>query len=166
MKPLKPTLLIGLTALLFTALSCSKNDNEVPEPENRTPECFDLATVANGAQKVDPRPEFSWNTAADPDGNAVSYTLFVDTLANPEAEMASGLTATSFTSDGRLPLNKKVYWKVLATDGNNESVSSEIYSFTTRSLNKAKQTTASAQFSPRTKATAVAFVAHGLTKRS
>lgn len=72
---------------------------------------------------------FSWNSV-DPDGDNLYYTLFVDEVdGNQEPPNAQkNINQTELTIN--LEKNKIYYWKVLASDGVNTSVS-QTYSFRT-----------------------------------
>lgn len=120
MKQLKPTLAISLTALLFGLLSCSKSDDKVPDPENRTPESFELISVPDDAEGVEVIPQFSWNAATDPDGDMVTYAIYLDEGqgVNPATELGADLTATSFTPEEPFLLHRDYSWKVVAMDDN------------------------------------------------
>ncbi|GAB2763522.1 hypothetical protein GCM10010465_05730 [Actinomadura fibrosa] len=85
------------------------------------------ATVARTNGKV----TLSWQTAVDPDGDAVTYTLLaadtVEGLQNPPAEWQN-LSSTSI--EIAVNANTIYYWKVIASDGTNNSTST-VYSFRT-----------------------------------
>ena len=72
---------------------------------------------------------FSWNSV-DPDGDNIFYTLFVDEVdGNQEPPNAQkNISQTELTIN--LEKNKVYYWKVLASDGVNTSVS-QTHSFRT-----------------------------------
>jgi hypothetical protein len=64
---------------------------------------------------------FIWGTSVDPDGDPVTYSLEVDTVATfpaPELIVAvSGLTDTTYTAVGPFTPNMAYYWRVAAEDG-------------------------------------------------
>lgn len=83
--------LVKITLILFVMYgfqSCSKNETPAPEPiaqpepepiaQNNPPNSFDLVAVTDNAVEVDVLPTFSWNAATDPDGDNVTYDLFLN----------------------------------------------------------------------------------------
>lgn len=162
--------LAGVTCVLF-ALSCgtvnvADTDASVDTDasridaadDNLPPSAFGLIDVSNNETEVDVLPTFSWTTSTDPDGDVVSYSLFIDANSNPEFEIASGINGTSFTLNERLPLKENLFWKVVATDGNGAKTESETFAFTTRNLNiPSTAITANAGFSERQSNTVLDF---------
>ncbi|WP_422858075.1 hypothetical protein ACOKFD_11575 [Flagellimonas sp. S174] len=148
---------IQFSILILMALiwgSCSNDDNAPsapiidPSQQNQAPAQFDLLTVGNTSINIDVLPELTWETATDPEGDTVTYTILLDTNTNPQNRIANDISSTSFTIGERLDLNTTYYWKVRATDSNNNSTDSEIFSFSTRNL-EATLLTINADFSPR-----------------
>jgi len=140
--------------LILITLSCScSNDDDTP---NQAPEAFTLIAVTDGAISVDVKPTFSWNAAIDPDGDTISYQLLMDTNSNPTTSIASNISETNFTITDRLTEN--LFWKVIATDTQGNTSSSNTFSFTTRNLRiPATPVTANADFSGRPEHTSVVF---------
>lgn len=124
---------IGLFHLL---IACSGDDDagEMP-PENNPPGDFGLIEVADGATAVGLQPAFTWGTAVDPDGDAVTYDLLLDTKTAPSVLLGADINSTSFEPKDRLYLNTAYYWKVIAKDHKGMITNSKTYSFTTRHLN-------------------------------
>ena len=139
-----------LLASVFGLLTfgCMNNGNE-PNPENHPPQNFTLVSAANNATGVALFPELTWEAAVDPDGDVVTYDLFLDTNSDPSTLLQGGIAGTSFTLTGRLPLLTTYYWKVVAYDAGGAQTESAVFSFTTRSLNKAKKAVEEASFSKR-----------------
>ncbi|WP_289061122.1 hypothetical protein [uncultured Zobellia sp.] len=54
-----------------------EEEEEEEEPANLAPEPFNLIGVTDGAVGVDVYPTFSWQTATDPDGDAITYDLYL-----------------------------------------------------------------------------------------
>lgn len=159
--------LVGVTCSLL-ALSCgtvnvADTDANVEadtdaEGGNQAPSAFSLINVSNNDTDVDVLPTFSWSAATDPDGDAVGYSLFVDTNSNPAVEVASEINGTSFTLTERLPLIETLFWKVVATDANGARTESETFTFTTRNLNiPSTSVTDNAGFSERQSNTVLDF---------
>lgn len=120
------------TTLVFSALvACSKDDS--PEtPVNKAPGAFDLVDVAHGIYL---KPKFAWNASVDPDGEAVTYDLYLDDQENPTTLVAENLTQPFFMATHSLLLVTEYHWKVIAKDPKGASVSSAVDTFTTRELN-------------------------------
>ncbi|MCK0158752.1 hypothetical protein MWU65_16285 [Cellulophaga sp. F20128] len=151
----------NITKLAFTVFfviinfACSKDDAVAP---NKAPTAFTLKAVTDGAIGVDLKPTFSWNAPIDPDGDTITYQLFMDENSDPTTSIVSSINGASFTVEDRLPLNKKLFWKVVASDTQGNTSSSNTFSFTTRNLKiPATAVTANANFSARLWHTSVVF---------
>ncbi|MGE0083817.1 MAG: Ig-like domain-containing protein [Desulfococcaceae bacterium] len=102
-------------------------------PENSPPGAVSLISPADG-ERVPLTFLVDWTDAADPDGDAVTYTVTVSRnadLSDPVTEK-TGLThshAVICGSDG-IADGKTYYWKVTATDRNGGSSQSSVRSFT------------------------------------
>jgi hypothetical protein len=160
---MKTKCLIFAIALLLTT-ACSKDDggsgnDPLPNPENHAPESFSLMNVADGSVDVQPNPTFSWDTTTDPDGDTVTYDFFLDTQAEPQIKMDTDIETTTFKVPDSLALCRvrTYYWKVVAKDGKGGETPSEIFSFTTRTLNDAEQITNKGDFSKRNNHASVVF---------
>ena len=158
MKLLK-LLAAGSPAFLLLGLEACSDNSKAPDPQNRAPEAFELISVPDEAEGVDVFPEFSWNAATDPDGDMVTYTIYLEAGQgiDPTTEIAADITATSFTPEEPFLVYRDYSWKVVAKDGKGGETSSQIFEFEIRQLNDAVQTTANAAFTPRTAGAAVAF---------
>jgi len=76
--------LVGSIVVPVLLSSCNKGkDKPEPAPANQAPNSFDLVGVANGASNVDLMPNFSWTAATDPDGDTVTYDLYIGSNENP-----------------------------------------------------------------------------------
>jgi hypothetical protein len=65
---------------------------------------------------VNRTPTFSWEQATDPDGDTVTYDLYVDSQENPSTLIAENLSTTSFELTENLDFETQYYWKVVAKD--------------------------------------------------
>ena len=119
-----------LTLLFISLLSCSRDD--APTPNNQAPVAFKLLAVGNNATGVILQPSLNWEVATDPDGDAVTYRVYLDQNSNPSTEIKSGLTTTNFTLTTALANNTAYYWKVVATDAKGATTSSNTFKFTTQ----------------------------------
>jgi len=129
--------LLNLVLIVSVVLlnSCNK-DGSNTDPKNQAPETFGLIGVSNGATDVDVMPSFSWTAATDPDGDAITYDLYIDSNENPTTLFAEDIMATSYQLQKPLSLTNQYYWKVVAKDNNGGSTESDAtYGFTTRNLN-------------------------------
>ncbi|MEW4923525.1 hypothetical protein [Algibacter sp. 2305UL17-15] len=151
-----------IAALCFSIYltSCSNNDEEIENKaaENRPPENFALKSIENEALNTVTSPILSWETAIDPDGDSVSYTLYLDEDETLTKVYKEHISETSITIDEPLAFSTKYYWKIAAMDGNGGTTESEIFSFTTisESLNFTSITDTPA-FSVRTGFSTVVF---------
>lgn len=134
---MKPTLISTVLSLLIIIVSCSSEDNKpTPEPVNEEPNSFSLNAIANNEIDVVLTPSFNWTVATDPDGDTVSYDLYLDENSNPTTLIAKNITTTSYQVQEHLSLIQQYYWKIIAKDGKGGMTQSdEIYSFTTRNVN-------------------------------
>ena len=156
------------TNILFVSMvpflmACSQDDGggtnlPLPNPNNHAPEPFNLVAVTDNSEDVFPNPSFSWDAATDPDGDSVTYDFFLDTQSEPEVKMAEG-TTTSYRVPDSLALcrARTYYWKVVAKDDKGGETSSEIFSFTVRTLNDAEQFTSKGTLLKRNNHASVVF---------
>ncbi len=84
---------------------------------------------SNSASDQSINPTLSWS-GGDPDGDTVTYTVYLDTNSNPTSQKCSG-TTTSCSVSG-LNYNTKYYWKVTASDGRVPLVTGPIWNFITQ----------------------------------
>ena len=145
--------LSSLFFLVFIVIttSCSSTDQETenppdtsgeeteepPQPEeeqNRAPLVFDLLEVPDGSEQIGLNPTFEWMATTDPENETVTYTFFLDTSENPNAQLGVGLSETSFSLDSDLEFGTTYFWKVDAADTAGNVTSSGIFSFKTRSI--------------------------------
>ncbi len=124
---------------------------------NQPPIDFDLLTVQDQASGVELMASFSWETAVDPDADAVTYDVFLGNQTDPTIKVASDISTTSYNHTVRLPLLSNYYWKVVAKDGQGGERESDIFSFTTRNINSAQQMVDQAPFMKRSNQSAVVF---------
>jgi hypothetical protein len=156
---MKTTLFYSTIVFLILGIAaCSKDDEGPDKPDNRPPEAFNLVEVANNATGVPIMPAFNWQAATDPDGDAVTYGIYLDTETDPTTELAAGLSQTSYTITDRLHLNTPYNWKVVARDDkNSQTESAATFTFTTRNLSKGTEATPDAGFSTRFRHSSVMY---------
>ncbi len=124
---------------------------------NLPPDPFNLMGVTDRAVNVSRTPTFRWNATTDPEGDSIWYNLLLGENESPSEIVAEGLVGTSFDIQEPLHLNTTYYWQIDARDNNGNSTTSNVFSFTTRSLSEAKLVTRSAQFSVRVWTSLVVF---------
>lgn len=126
-----------LSLLLVSLLSsCSKDDEQSP---NQAPSTFKLLAVANNANGVVLQPTLNWEEAIDPDGDAVTYELYLDKNAKPTTSIKAGLTSAAFKLTTPLAANTNYYWKVVASDTKGAKTESSVFKFTTQSAGASNQ---------------------------
>ena len=95
---------------------------------NRPPNVLGNPIPSDGATGQSVAPSFAWS-GGDPDGDVVTYTVYLDTV-NPPAAMVDVTTATPYISPTDLLLSTAYYWRIIATDGLSTTVG-PVWSFTT-----------------------------------
>ena len=127
------------------------------ESLNTAPEMFALLSPTNGITKLDRQPQFSWEPAVDPDGDAITYDLYLDTSEEPTILVVTEYADTQISSATDLDANTMYYWKVVAKDGKGGETQSAVFSFTTDYEGRAVKVTENAQFPGRYEHTTVVF---------
>jgi len=97
---------------------------------NDPPTAFSLLSPADGAT-VDDYPLCDWEDSTDPESETITYDLWYSTEDDfdPHEEL-SGLIDSGYQfSDAELDPDTTYYWKVVATDGYDETWSTETWSF-------------------------------------
>lgn len=95
---------------------------------NNSPLVPTLNTPANAAGNVATQPTLSW-TGSDPDGDALTYDVFLDVNGTLSSPVVTGLTTPAYVPSA-LNAGQQYYWKVRASDGT-ASATSSTFSFTT-----------------------------------
>ena len=89
---------------------------------NGAPLAPTLNTPANAAANVATQPTLSW-TASDPDGDALTYDVFLGLNSTLSTPLVTGLTTPSYVP-AALDAGQTYYWKVRASDGTASATSS------------------------------------------
>ncbi len=84
--------------------------------ENNAPESFSLLLPDIDAENEVRTPIFIWEPATDPDGDKVTYDLYLDTSEGAVALIAENLSSPIFELEERLKLDTKFFWRVVARD--------------------------------------------------
>ncbi len=117
------------------------------EPTNPNP--------ANGAPGLPNRiPRFTW-TATDPDGDPLTYDIYIGNSPTTLTLEATGLTSTQYVTPRLFDFSKTYYWKVVVHDDHNNTTEGPVWSFTITDKNYPP--TAPELVSPSNKQTRVAF---------
>jgi uncharacterized protein (TIGR02145 family) len=101
---------------------------------NQKPTLPVLQTPANGAANVPVLPTYTWTGGDDADGNTLMYRLYLGTSTANFNVSGIMLNNKSFTPAVPLAGAQKYYWKIRATDPDNEYVESDVHSFVTQSI--------------------------------
>ncbi len=127
--------------------------------ENTPPNAFNLLTPAADVTNVGRQLDFTWEATTDPNGEAITYTFYLDT--NEEAtqwRLAGLISPTALIRGELLQENQTYYWRVEAIDEGGAITSSAIRSFTTRSIDfSSTAVVTNAEFSKRDLHTSVFF---------
>lgn len=118
-------MLLCSTLLLF---SCTKEEG----PISRPPNSFDLIEVPNGATDIELQPQLKWEVATDPDGDQVTYQVYLDAQNPPQTSIINNLNVNTLTIEDALQPETTYYWKVVAKDTQGNTTESNVASFTTR----------------------------------
>lgn len=89
-----------------------------------------ILSPADGATAVSTSPVLTW-TCSDPDGDLLTYDIFLGTTDNPTNAISSGQSASYVTP--KLVTNTTYYWKVIAKDSRGATTAGPVWSFTTSS---------------------------------
>ncbi|MFP2996230.1 hypothetical protein ABN763_09965 [Spongiivirga sp. MCCC 1A20706] len=113
----------GLTSTSDFSFTTGMEPNEAPEKAI-------LSSPANEASGVVLLPELTWQAAADPDGDPVTYEVFLDTN-DADTSITTDITELAYILVNELELNTTYYWKVRVKDDKGAMTDSDIQSFTT-----------------------------------
>jgi hypothetical protein len=105
--------------LSFTTVEATNNPPN--EPSNPFP--------ATGATDQSTSPTLSWS-CSDPNGDALTYSVYFGTSSNPTTAIATNQSATSI-SRSDLVARTTYYWKIVAKDSKNTTTEGPVWSFTT-----------------------------------
>ena len=100
---------------------------------NQPPTAFSLLTPPDYTSTNSNKPTFSWGTSTDPEEETITYTLKLSTNVgfDPVYKTFSSITTTSYTpGPGDEIADGSYYWKVIASDGEMETASTEAWQLT------------------------------------
>lgn len=122
----------GLACLALACVLASCSEDKPTSPGNSAPADVQLSAPADAATGIAGALALSWQPAADPDGDAVTYTLYLDEDPDPATALATDIAGTSHSLAAALPIESTYYWRVTAADGQGGESTSPVRSFTTR----------------------------------
>src|SRR5690606_30996474 len=118
--------------IVFGALviySCSKDDG----PGNQAPEQTSLLNPSNQSKDLDvSNIELRWQAAIDPNKDAVTYDVYLDTILPPETKIRGDINGTSLKLPSDLEYDKTYFWSVTAKDNSGAESISNTGTFSTR----------------------------------
>jgi uncharacterized protein (TIGR02145 family) len=85
---------------------------------------------SDGSAGVSPSIILSWSKCPDPQGDPVTYDLYLDSLPGAPVLIQQDLPDTIY-NPGNLNILTKYYWKVVAKDNHNNFSSGPVWNFTT-----------------------------------
>ncbi|MFH0992041.1 MAG: SUMF1/EgtB/PvdO family nonheme iron enzyme [bacterium] len=103
----------------FTTANVSNNAPAVPSNPNPT----------NASTGVSTSPTLRW-ACSDPDGDVLTYDVYLETSGYPTAPIATNQTAANISWSG-LSGGTTYYWKVVANDSKGATTTGPVWSFTT-----------------------------------
>jgi formylglycine-generating enzyme required for sulfatase activity len=105
----------------FTTIAAGNNPPTAPSSPNPA----DLATG------VSTSPTLSWS-CSDPDGDAITYDVYLDMNNPPTKQVATGQGPKTFAATG-LTNNTPYFWKIVAKDSKGATTTGPVWKFTTES---------------------------------
>ena len=100
--------------------------------ENNPPNIPSNPTPANGSTSVDIGTSLSWS-GGDPDGDIVTYDIYLGTSSNPPIIKTNNPTTTF--NPANLDSNTKYYWRIDAWDSYDNSTTGPVWTFETAENN-------------------------------
>jgi hypothetical protein len=104
---------------------------DVPLLQNHVPNVPVLVSPSDGASHLPTNLQLAW-TCSDPDGDPVTYDVYVDSLCPPQRLVASNQAANTLILHG-LVAGKTYCWLIVARDNKGGMVSGSAWSFGTSS---------------------------------
>ena len=111
------------------------NFTTIAENLNGPPKSFSLILPEDQVGEIPLKPSFTWEVSQDPDGDVVTYDIYLDTRAEPSTVLKAGLSNPVFSAASDLEFDTEYYWMVKAKDSQGNVTESNIFSFQTISDN-------------------------------
>ncbi|MEI7662066.1 MAG: LamG domain-containing protein [Bacteroidota bacterium] len=121
--------IIFIIILCFVGFTCKKNSDNPTTPTNSAPTTPSNPTPADGAVNISRSPILNW-VSSDPEGDVITYELYLSYVNPPNTLIAGNLTTSSYAITG-LDSNKTYYWRINAKDSKGSASSGPIWRFTT-----------------------------------
>ena len=119
-----------LLSLTITIAACSSEDDG---PSNQAPDKALLLNPSNQAKDLEVgEVELKWKAATDPDDDAVSYDVYLDTILPPEEKIMGDVSEVNLKLQNDLKYSTTYYWSVVAKDESGAESNSDMATFTTR----------------------------------
>ena len=99
--------------------------------DNKPPSVPALTSPADEATDIALNTKLVWAASSDPEGDAITYTVLLDTLSAPKDTVSKSQVGIEYTPTG-LRTGTKYYWQIVATDAGGEKAVSSIRSYTTK----------------------------------
>ncbi len=105
---------------------------------NNSPGAFTLTSPADQTSGVVLQPTLQWEPSTDPDGDQISYEVYIGTANPPDMLVIKEISGTtvkldaSLLTEDELKDNSTYYWQIVASDGQGGKTTSDTWSFTTR----------------------------------
>jgi hypothetical protein len=113
------------TAYQFDQSSTTVSSARLAVYYNQTPSVPIPLLPINNSSTYSLQPQFSWNTATDPDGDAIRYNFVLDTVTTFNSLSVTSVnyaTGTTFTPGGNLAAGIW-YWRVQSIDSSTNPIS-------------------------------------------
>lgn len=115
----------------FGIVSCGGGDEPISEPQNVAPSIPNLIAPTNGNVCIDNSVTFEWETATDPEKDAISYQLEI-AKDNQFTQIIKSTESNTTSQNTTLEKGLTYFWRVKATDSKKlASKYSSIFSFYT-----------------------------------
>ena len=125
---------IVILSVLITSCGGGDDPLPIPTPENKAPSKPTLVDPVNNLLCIDNVVSFKWNSASDPDGNIISYSLEI-AENNEFSPITHSFSISTTTKDVSLEKGVAYYWRVKAIDNRNASSDySSTYQFYTEDI--------------------------------
>ena len=98
---------------------------------NQPPTAPILSSPNDQAMDVGTIPILSWQSSTDPDGDPITYDVYIGTSSNPTTVVAVNQTQTNYKLTTALSGNTTYYWRIVAKDGQGNETTSDMRQFTT-----------------------------------
>ena len=140
--------IIAASLGILMLMACSRDPDDL---KNEAPEEFVLLSPAEGVETDVYDISFEWEETTDPDGDTVTYDLYLYNSGDSPTKIASDITTNTYILQGRYTFDASSTWYVVAKDGKKGETASPQRTFTTRSIQMERllEDNAPVSFSPK-----------------